>query len=63
MKQLGNDPLVLLEHDPFAYEALPECYKNDRSLNFFLDANGNLCAEHELHDEEYLWRGEWMRVR
>jgi len=64
MKELGTDPLCLLEHDPFAYEELPECYKADHSLRFFLDANGNLCAEHTLHPEEYLWvGGEWTRIK
>lgn len=64
MKDLGTDPLVLLEHDTFAYEALPDCYKEDHSLRFFLDANGNLCAEHTLHREEYLWvDGEWTRIK
>jgi len=76
-KELGTDPLVLLEHDPFAYEALPECYKEDHSLRFFIDVNGNLCAEHilgiedsnascasTLHPEEYLWvNGEWTRIK
>ena len=64
MKELGTDPLVLLEHDEFAYEALPDCYKNDHSLKFFIDVNGNICAEHTLHPEEYLWaNGEWMRIK
>jgi hypothetical protein len=63
VKELGNDPLVLLEYDEFAYEALPEGYKNDHSLNFFIDTNGQICAEHELHTEEYLWNGEWVRIK
>ena len=64
VKELGTDPLVLLDYDEFAYEALPECYKNDQSLKFFIDVNDNLCAEHTLHDEEYLWtKGEWMRIK
>lgn len=77
IKELGTDPLVLLGYDEFAYEALPECYKNDHSLKFFIDVNDNICAEHvlgtegskaslarTLHSEEYLWtNGEWMRIR
>jgi hypothetical protein len=63
MKELGTDPLVLLEYDEFAYEALPDCYKNDQSLKFFIDVNGQICAEHTLHPEEYLWNGEWIRIK
>jgi hypothetical protein len=63
-QELGTDPLCLLEKYECAYEALPDCYKNDRSLRFFIDVNGNLCAEHTLHPEEYLWtNGEWMRIK
>ena len=63
-KELGTDPLVLLEHDSFAYDELPEVYKNDHSLRFFIDINGNICAEHTLHPEEYLWaNGSWMRIK
>jgi hypothetical protein len=63
MKELGTDPLCLLAYDPFAYEELPECYKNDHSLRFFIDLNNNLCSEHTLHYEEYLWRdGVWRRI-
>jgi hypothetical protein len=63
-KELGTDTLCLLEQDPFAYEELPECYKNDHSLRFFIDVNGNLCAEHAMHHEEYWWvNGEWVRIK
>lgn len=66
MKELGTDPCCLLENYSLAYEKLPECYKSDHSLRFFIDAHGNLCAEHTLHSEEYLWsvtQGDWLRVR
>jgi hypothetical protein len=63
IRELGNDPLCLLEIDEFAYDELPQSYKEDHSLNFFVDVNGNLCAEHTLHDEEYVWaKGEWERI-
>lgn len=63
-KNLGTDPLCLLEHDSFAYEELPDSYKNDHSLRFFIDTNDNLCAEHTLHPEEYLWtNGVWTRIK
>ena len=74
LRELGNDPECLLkdpvikEH-PEAYKKLPECYKNDHSLNFFIDVNGNLCAEHTLHNEEYVFwygqgapDGEWQNI-
>jgi hypothetical protein len=63
-KELGNDPLCLLDIDELAYQALPEPYKNDRSLNFFLDNCDNVCAEHTLHNEEYVfWMGSWVRIK
>lgn len=48
---------------PAAYKALPEPYKNDSCLTFFIDNNGHLCAETDT-DEEYVWfDGEWCRGR
>jgi hypothetical protein len=62
--ELGTNPQALLEYNPAAYEALPECYQNDSSLNFFVDVNNNLCAEHTLHDEVYIFTdGNWARVK
>jgi hypothetical protein len=65
--ELGNDPECLLKEFPEAYKALPECYKNDHSLKFFIDVNKNLCAEYTLHNEEYVFwydqnalNGDWM---
>ena len=62
---LGNDPYNLKAGKYYAaYDALPSSYKNDHSLNFFIDANNNLCAEHNLHNEEYLWTGkDWVRIK
>jgi hypothetical protein len=70
---IGNDPCCLLDYPEdkpgshtykAAYDALPEAYKNDHALNFFIDSNNNLCAEHNLHNEEYLWTGEnWVRIK
>ena len=60
--ELGTNPQTLLEYNSAAYEALPECYQNDSSLNFFVDVNNNLCAEHTLHDEVYVFTdGKWVR--
>lgn len=36
---------------PQAYKALPECYKEDSCLVFFIDNNDNLCAEFDLGGE------------
>jgi len=45
-----------------AYEALPETYKADSCLEFFLDVNDNLCAEYDLGGE-YLWNGTtWVVI-
>lgn len=54
---------------PEAYEALPEPYKNDSALVFFIDKNGNLCAEGDFGTkslEEYLWvtdTKEWVAIK
>lgn len=32
---------------PRAWNALPECYKEDSCLTFFLDVNEHLCAEND----------------
>jgi hypothetical protein len=55
--------LDLLEtNHPAAYAALPEPYKNDSCLVFFVDINGHLCAEYDLGGE-YLWTGEeWVEI-
>jgi hypothetical protein len=63
IKELGTDPLCLLELDTCAYESLPDAYRNDTSLRFFVDVNGSLCAEHTLHHEEYVWNGDWVRIK
>lgn len=52
----------LLARFPEAYRALPQIYKEDSVLVFFIDINQNLCAEHDL-GEEFLWNGEiWIRI-
>ena len=66
---LGDDPIVLLgsvagHKGPQAYHQLPNSYKNDHSLKFYLDAIGNICAEHILHLENYRWTGfRWIRIK
>lgn len=59
-----------LEKDhPEAYEALPDAYKNDSALVFFIDKNGNLCAEGDFGTsnlEEFLWvsdTNEWVAIK
>lgn len=48
---------------PNAYKALPEPYRNDSCLVFFVDVNGHLCAESDF-GEEYVWSdGVWLRGR
>lgn len=60
--ELGTDPMALREYNQAAYDALPECYQNDSSLRFFVDVNDNLCAEHILHNETYIFTdGKWLR--
>jgi len=45
---------------PHAWDALPECYKADSCLTFFLDCNGNLCSELDLGGE-CVWNGsKWV---
>ena len=39
---------------PEAYKTLPEAYKNDSCLVFFVDANGHLCAQDDS-GSEYMW--------
>jgi hypothetical protein len=52
----------LEERFPAAYGALPEPYRNDSCLVFFVDINGNLCAELDIGGE-YLWTGEkWVTI-
>lgn len=51
---------------PEAWNALPEPYKNDSCLKFFLDVNDNLCADCELglNVEECVWDGsEWVKLQ
>lgn len=42
---------------PKAWESLPEPFKNDSVLEFFIDINGHLCASGNLGvgEEEFLW--------
>lgn len=63
-KELGNDLLKLAELYPEAYEALPEPYKNDRALTFYVDVNGNLCADHDLGGT-WVWNGtdNWEQLQ
>jgi hypothetical protein len=48
---------------PKAWLALPESYKNDLCLAFYLDANQGLCATHDL-GEDFVWdptTGKWCQ--
>lgn len=58
----GFDLQGLAHMFPEAYSALPEAYRNDNCLRFFVDRNDNLCAEPKnpedkiaLGDSEWLW--------
>ncbi len=59
----------LQKEHPEAYEALPEPYKNDSALVFFIDKNGNLCAEGDFGTEnleEFTWltdTKEWIAIK
>jgi hypothetical protein len=45
---------------PAAWEALPDGYKSDSCLEFFIDLNRNLCAEYDLGGL-YIWTGkQWL---
>lgn len=39
---------------PDAYKALPEAYKADSCLIFFIDVNGHLCAQNDSGNQ-YMW--------
>jgi hypothetical protein len=39
---------------PEAYDALPDPYKNDSCLTFFIDVNNHLCAEDD-GEQEYMF--------
>lgn len=60
MIQLTYDQLAC--QFPKAWEAVPECYRNDSCLKFFLDVNGNLCAEGDsVCGTDYVWTGsKWV---
>lgn len=44
-----------------AYATLPECYKADSCLTFFIDINGNLCAEDDSGHEYMYASGTWVQ--
>jgi hypothetical protein len=55
---------------PAAYNSLPDSYKNDSCLVFFIDTNGNLCAEDDSGNE-YIYRNnnayfnqsKWIQIK
>jgi len=61
VEELGNRPEGIADRFPKAYAALPDSYKNDSALTFYVDEMGTLCAEHDIHDETYIWDGrKWV---
>lgn len=52
----------LQEKYPEAYAALPSSYQNDSCLIFFIDVNGNLCCEHDMHQEFMFTNGAWVQI-
>jgi hypothetical protein len=63
-READFDLNTVMDLFPEAYEALPEPYKNDSCLTFFLDVNGNLCAEFDLGGEFlFVGNGEWTRIK
>lgn len=59
-KEIGNDPWELEKINPEAFEALPESYKNDHALTFYIDVLGDLCADHDLGGT-WVWSGtKWV---
>jgi hypothetical protein len=54
---------------PEAYNALPDSYKNDSCLTFFIDVNNNLCAEDDSGKEyQYIngyknnFASKWIQI-
>lgn len=49
---------------PNAYKALPDPYKEDSCLKFFMDVNGHICAEDDFGNE-YLFIDltlDWIKI-
>lgn len=44
---------------PEAYEALPDSYKNDSCLKFFVDINVHLCSEDDNKSVYLFTEGKW----
>lgn len=66
------DLIYLALHFKEAYKDLPEVYKADDCLKFFVDVNNNLCAENAELDEEYIYipsdklgdmQESWTRIK
>jgi hypothetical protein len=53
----------LQQLSPAAFDALPEPYQNDSCLDFFIDVNGNLCAELDIGGA-FLFtdEGKWIEI-
>ena len=51
------------EQYPAAWQGLPECYRQDTCLTFFLDLNENLCAVNDSN-QEFMWCGVkgWVEI-
>ncbi len=62
-REVDFDLATVQDLFPEAYEALPEPYKNDSCLTFFIDVNGHLCAELDIGGEfMFTDSGEWTRI-
>lgn len=68
MKDFGLKELQ--EKHPAAYDVLPEPYKNDSCLKFFIDVNNNLCAEDDFGAEyQYInsrnnnYTSKWIQIK
>lgn len=66
------DVTTLAIYSPEAYRDLPEVYKADNCLLFFVDLNKNLCAEYPELGQEYIYippdkigdmQESWTRIK
>jgi hypothetical protein len=63
-QNIGRNPVNLSKVHRSAYNALPSGYKSDRALDFYIDSQGNTCAEHVDEKSEYVFkRNKWIRIR
>lgn len=66
------DMIYLALHYRQAYNDLPEAYKGDSCLTFFIDVNNNLCAEYPELKQEFIYiqpeklhdmQESWTRIK